>query len=185
MFSHFAMQCWLKETRPTVLHGQAPYKVVGIVYWYFILFFLVIQTYSPICYELLISFSLLITFSLIMLDSPRLLLSMATWLFFLPDGSRRSSKDIFTKDTFLWEHSFMVKSCVVVGGWVACEIILSSPGLGVLSISHSHFPIPISPNHFPFPFSRPQSQSPIPGPGQGPVPIAWQLKLHLIALNIA
>ena len=42
-------------------------------------------TYSPK------SYGLLITFSLIMLDSPRLLLSLSTWSFFVLDGLRGSS----------------------------------------------------------------------------------------------
>ena len=60
-----------------------------------------------------------------MLDSPMLLLSLST-LGFLLDGFRGSSCDIFTKGTLLSQISFMVKSY----GWVACEIILSSPGIG-------------------------------------------------------
>ena len=46
---------------------------------------------------------------------------------------------ISTKGTFLSECYFMVNSCWVGGGWVACEIILSS-----------HFPFPV-PIHNPSP----------------------------------
>ena len=63
----------------TTVSSSVEYKVVGIRYSVLVFYFyfhLATLTYSPKCYELLI------TFSLIMLDSPRLLLWLSTWYFF-------------------------------------------------------------------------------------------------------
>ena len=53
----------------------------GILFY----FYLATLTYSPK------SYGFLINFSLIMLDSPWLLFSLSTWLFFVLDGFRGSS----------------------------------------------------------------------------------------------
>ncbi len=98
------------------------------------------------------SYGLLITFYLIMLDPPRMLLLLSTW-YFLLDGFRGSSWDIFTKGTLFSLHSFMVKSWGGGGGWWPPRLYCHLLGLGVFSISHSHFPFPV--------------------PVQ--VPVAWQL----------
>ena len=94
---HFAFYCQAlfkcqvqSPTRPTVLQCQDPfmYKVVGIRYRvkvFYSYFHLATLTYSPK------SYGLLITFSLIMLDSPRFLLLLSTWSFFLLYGFRGSS----------------------------------------------------------------------------------------------
>ena len=87
-----------------------------------------------------------------MLDSPWLLFSLSTWLFFVLDVFRGSSKDILTKGTFLSEHSFMVR----IYEWVVGTLYSQFPG----AISVSQVPFPIS--HFPGPKSQvpsPKSQS--------------------------
>ena len=89
-------------------------------------------------------------------------------------------------DTFLSEHSFMVKSYGVVGGLVAPRIIMSSPGgpcheilvwpdIFNLTLPHVKIEMRIychllglgyhSISHFPF-------------PSPGPVPVAWQFWCH-------
>ena len=103
---------------------------------------------------------------------PQVVIVAVHLVFFLLDGFRGSSWDMFTKGTLLSECSFMVKSWVwVVGGWWPRGLYCHLLGLriGVLSIS-----IPIFPFQIPHPHPHPNPKSPIPGPGPVPVPVAWQ-----------
>ena len=116
----------LQKSKPvnSMNKWQSMFSLFILPHWYFKIVSLtgLTLTYSTK------SYGFLINFSLIMLDTPWLLFSLSTWLFFVLDGFRGSSWDILTKGTLLSAFSFCLKSY----GWVVVVVVVVGVRVSVL-----------------------------------------------------
>ena len=118
--------------------------------------------------DLSTSCGLLITFSLIMLDYPKLFLSLSTWSIFLAGWV----EGVILR--YLYYKYFFTRGLLhgkkLWGGNMQGDMLLLL-SLSTRSFPISHFPFPIS--HFPFPISHSHSHShfPSPSPSASPIPV--------------